>query len=84
MAPRRPNCAPSSEQQNRTGSGITKLERKIAEQAAISAFAAEMFNLSGAPRDRLVAWLVGAAFDDHSISDRDVRRLRSGFLDKSL
>jgi hypothetical protein len=67
---------------NRTGGGITKRELGIAKQAAISAFAAAMFNLSGAPRDILVARLVGAAFNDRSISDRDVRRLRSRFLGK--
>ena len=66
----------------RTGGGITKRELEIAKQAAISAFAAAMFNLSGAHRDILVARLAGAAFDDRSVSDRDVRRLRSRFLDK--
>ena len=66
----------------RTGGGITKREREIAKQAAIGAFAAALFNLSGAPRDIFVARLVGAAFGDSSVSDRDVRRLRSRFLDK--
>jgi hypothetical protein len=66
----------------RTGGGITKRELKTAKQAAISAFAAALFNLSGAQRDSLVARLVGAAFGDSSVSDRDVLRLRSRFLDK--
>ena len=66
----------------RTGGGITKREIEIAKQAAISAFAAAMFDLSGVHRDVLVSQLAGAAFDDRSVSDRDVRRLHSSFLDK--
>ena len=67
---------------NRTGGGISEREFEIAKQAAISAFAAAMFNLSGAHRDILVSRLAGVAFDDRRVSDRDVRRLRSRFLDK--
>jgi hypothetical protein len=65
----------------RTGGCIARRKLKIAKEAAISAFAAAMFNLSGAHRDVLVSRLAGAAFD-RSVSDRDVRRLRSRSLDK--
>jgi hypothetical protein len=61
----------------RTGGGIAVRKQEIAKQAAIGAFAAAMFDLSGAHRDFLVSRLVRAAFDDRSISDRDVYRLRS-------
>ena len=61
----------------RTGGGITQRELGVAKQAAISLFAAAMFNLSGAHRDLLVSRLVRAAFNDRGISDRDVYRLRS-------
>lgn len=61
----------------RTGGGMTKREIEIAKQAAISAFAAAMFNLSGVHRDVLVSRLAGAAFDDR-------KRQRQGRAPPSL
>ena len=64
----------------RTGGGKAERKQEIAKQAAISLFATALFNLSRAHRDVLVSRLVRAAFDDCTISDRDVCRLRSRFL----